>query len=170
MKFLATTFLLVLCVLNTNAQKTFSLKECIAYGLENHLSLKIAKNKEIAADASSKEALAGYLPKVNLNGSIDDNLKVQEQVIPAGVFGDEDMRIAFTKQFNITGTVELNQTIYDQSLIVGLKARKYYTMQSELNTQQANEELIYTITSSYYQVLVYKLQIQFLKENLIVGL
>lgn len=33
-------------------------------------------------------------------GTIDDNLKVQQSVIPAGVFGPTDLKVAFTKKFN----------------------------------------------------------------------
>lgn len=33
-------------------------------------------------------------------GTIDDNLKVQQSVIPAGLFSSADLKVAFTKKFN----------------------------------------------------------------------
>jgi len=81
------------------AQSPQSLKDCIAYGLEHHLSKQVYANEKLAAKSRSREALSGYLPTVNINGGLDDNLKVQESVIPAGLFSPTEMRVAFTKQY-----------------------------------------------------------------------
>lgn len=86
---------------------------------------RFRNNEKIAAKEAIREAPAAYLPTVAINGSIDDNLKVQEQIIPAGLLGDEDVRVAFTKQFSTNASIQLDQTIYDHSLIVGLRANKY---------------------------------------------
>lgn len=165
MKFPAFLVFFYLLCFQLSAQETFNLEDCIDYGLHNHGTITIANNGELAADAAAKETFSGYLPKVSLNGNLDDNLKVQEQVIPAGVFGEEDVRVAFTKQFNTTATVELEQKIYDHSLIIDLKSRKFKQAQAKLETQQTKEDLIYTISSDYYQVMVYKLQLLLLNEN-----
>ncbi|GLB49583.1 TolC family protein [Neptunitalea lumnitzerae] len=146
-------------------QENLSLEDCIAYGLANHGTITIAKNNTLASDAAVNEVVAGYLPKVSVNGGIDDNIKVQEQVIPAGIFSDQDLRVAFTKQYNTTGSVQLDQVIYDQSLLIGLKAGKYTKTQAALSKKEREEALVYSITSYYYQYGVYKLQLQFLLEN-----
>lgn len=157
--------LLLLCTIKVVGQQQLSLDDCISYGLTHHGSITIAENNRLSSDAAVKEVVAGYLPKVTVNGSIDDNLKVQEQVIPAGLFSDEDMRVAFTKQFNTTASVQADQVIYDQSLIVGIKAGKYTKQQATLTKKQKEEELVYQISSYYYQCWVYEAQLQFLVEN-----
>ncbi|WP_312191558.1 TolC family protein [Sphingobacterium sp.] len=148
------------------AQEKWNLKSCIDYGLENHRSRKIRSNEQLAADAKAKEALSAYLPNISIDGSVDDNLKVQEQVIPAGLFGPNDTRVAFTKKFGTTATIQLDQTIYDQSLLTGLKANKYNAKIADYNVQASDEEIIFNVSTAYYQILVYEQQLVLLQNNL----
>ncbi|WP_078347277.1 TolC family protein [Mucilaginibacter pedocola] len=148
------------------AQQQWNLKECIDYGLKNNRSNAVYDNEKRIADAKAKEALADYLPKVSVTGSFDDNLKVQQSIIPAGVFGPDPVRVAFTQKFNTNGTAQLDQTIYDQALLNGLKANKYNKQQADLNVKQNQETLIYNISNAYYQIYVYREQLRLLKENL----
>lgn len=147
------------------AQQNYSLKECISYGLKNNRNTIIYANEKKAADAKAKEALAAYLPSINLNGSVDDNLKLQQSVIPAGIFGPTPVKVAFTQKFNANTSAQLDQTIYDQSLITGLKANRYNKQQSELNQRKSDENIIYTISTAYYQIYIYREQLALLKSN-----
>jgi outer membrane protein len=158
--------LLLICGSQLQAQSVSSLKQCIAYGLQHHISRQVYANEKLSARSKSREARAGYLPSVNVNGGIDDNLKVQESVIPAGTFGPTELRVAFTKKFAATGSAQLDQTLYDQSLITGLKANKYNLRQADLNEQLNDETIVYNICVAYYQIFVYKVQLSLLQANL----
>ncbi|QIH34709.1 TolC family protein [Sphingobacterium sp. DR205] len=147
-------------------QEKLNLKQCIEYGLKSNPSFTISQNEKRIADAKAREALSGYLPNISFSGGVDDNLKVQEQIIPAGLFGDQDIRVAFTKQFNTTGSLQLEQAIFDRSLIVGLKANKLVNQQAELNLQKSKETIIYNISSAYYQIFTYQQQLELLNLNL----
>ena len=147
------------------AQQRWTLKECIAYGLKNNRSTQVYLNEKKIADAKAKEALAAHLPTIGLSGTLDDNLKVQETIIPAGVFGPTDTRVAFTKQFSTNATAQLDQTFFDFSLITGLKANKYNKQQAELNIVKNEETIIFNISTAYYQIFVYQEQLDFLKAN-----
>lgn len=151
---------------SAQAQEHLSLKQCIDYGLKHHRSTVVYKNEGEAARFKAKEAMAAYLPAVNVNGSVDDNLKVQQSVIPAGVFGPTDVKVAFTKKFNSNITAQVDQTIFDKSLITGLKANKVSIKQAELNAQQNDETIIYNISNAYYQIFVYRQQLSLLQSNL----
>ncbi|HMG09371.1 MAG TPA: TolC family protein, partial [Mucilaginibacter sp.] len=148
------------------AQQNYSLKDCIDYGLKNNRNNVVYENEKKAADAKAKEALADYLPKLSVTGTFDDNLKVQQSIIPAGVFGPDPLRIAFTQRYNSNGTVQLDQTIYDQSLLNGLKANKYNKQQADLNIKQSQETIIYNISNAFYQIYVYREQLRLLTDNL----
>lgn len=148
------------------AQSAWTLKTCIEYGLKNNRSNAVYENEKKAADAVAKEALAEYLPKIGVSATLDDNLKVQESIIPAGVFGPTDIRVAFSQKYNTNGVVQLDQTIFDQSILIGLKANKYNKQQAELNIQQNKETIIYNIGNAYYQIYVYREQLVLLKGNL----
>lgn len=151
---------LLLCSGAANAQDVWTLKECIAFGLKNSYTNQVYANEKTAADARAKEALAAYLPTVTLTGALDDNVKVQETVIPAGIFGPDDVRVAFTKQYQINPMAQLDQTIFDKSLITGLQANRYNKLQAELNIAKNEETLIYNICKAYFQIAVYREQLK----------
>lgn len=158
-------FWLCMLPLSLVAQQRWTLKECIEYGLKNNRSTQVYLNEKKIADAKAKEALAAHLPTISLSGTIDDNLKVQETIIPAGVFGPTDTKVAFTKQFSTNATAQLDQTFFDFSLITGLKANKYNKQQAELNIIKNEETIIFNISTAYYQIFVYQEQLDFLKAN-----
>jgi outer membrane protein len=147
------------------AQTYWTLKDCIAYGLKNNRSNTIYDNEKREADAKAKEALAAYLPSVNITGTVDDNLKVQETIIPAGIFGPTDLHVAFTKQYQSNAVAQLDQTIYDQALITGLRANRYNSRQAALNVVKNQEDIIYNISDAFFQILVYKEQLSLLHNN-----
>jgi outer membrane protein len=149
-----------------SAQQSWDLKQCIAYGLTNNRNTVVYANEKLAADALAKETLSDYLPKLSLNGSLDNNLKIQQSVIPAGVFGPEARKIAFTQKYNTNLKAQLDQTIFDQSLLTGIRAKKYNAMQADLNIQKSQETIIYNISNAYFQIYVYREQLRLLQGNL----
>lgn len=159
---------IVLPILSTWAQtQPLSLKECIEYGLQNHRSNQVYQNNILITESKNKEITSAYLPQINGTGTIDDNLKVQTSVLPGELIGsDEDQRIAFTKQYSTNLTAQLDQTIYDQSLINSIKANKYATKEAQLNKEINDETIIYQISTAYYQVLVSLEKLGFLESDL----
>jgi len=148
------------------AQESWNLKACIEFGLKNNRNSVIYENEKLAADAAAKEALAEYLPKIGITGTLDNNLKVQTSIIPAGVFGPTDIKVAFSQKYNTNAAVQLDQTIYDQSLLNGFKANKYNREQAQLNVRKSQETIIYNIANAYYQIQVYRKQLRLLAENI----
>ena len=149
-----------------SAQQLWDLKDCIQYGLQHHRSNTVYENKKLEADAVAKEALSEYLPKIGLSATFDDNLKVQESIIPGGIFGDDPIRVAFSQKYNTNGSAQLDQTIFDKSLLTGIKAGKFNRQQAELNLEQNQESIIYNISTAYYQIFIYQEQLALLESNL----
>jgi len=158
-------FILFFAPMLVFGQQQWDLKACIDYGLKNNRNTAIYANEKREADAKAKEALAAYLPSVSVTGTFDNNLKVQESIIPAGILGPTDTKIAFSKKFNTNGTAQLDQVIFDQSLLTGLRANKFSIEQSELNIKKSEETIIYNIANAYYQIFVYREQLALLKDN-----
>jgi outer membrane protein len=167
--------LAVMLVASTNAgfaqqgtgTTTVTLKDCIAFGLQNHRSVEVNKNNVAAAHENAREQLAGYLPQVSVNAGLDYNIKLPANVIPAGSFPGqtEEQRITFGTKYNSTQVIQLDQKIYDQSLLTGLKANKSNRELAELTAEQNNQDLIYNISSAYYQILVTQRQLDLLYSN-----
>lgn len=147
------------------AQTKLGLKDCIAYGIKNNGNVKIAQYKESIADQQGREALAGYLPQVAGNASLDDNIKLQSTVLPGAFFGGEDRRVALGTKYmsNVSGQVD--QVLFDQSLLVGIRANKPNQENAVLNSRKTKENIIYNVANAYYQVFVTQAQIDLLKDN-----
>jgi outer membrane protein TolC len=161
-------FILGSFVLSTAAmaQKSFSLKEAIAYSLQNHGSTRIQDNQLEISRQQSKEALSAYLPQVTASLGFDDNLKRQTTVIPGGAFGSNgDLKVQFGNKYNSNAVIQLDQTIYDQALLYGIKAGVPSQKIAELNILKNEEDLIYTTASAYSQILILKEQQKLLEAN-----
>lgn len=160
---------LVLYAIGTKAQSSsnMSLKACIEYGLTHHRSIYVAQNGIEKAKQQAREALSSYLPQVNVNAGLDYNLKLPQNIIPAGSFPGmtEEQRITFGTTYNSTQVIQLDQTIYNQSLLTGLKANQSNNRLAELTVEQTRQDLIHRIASSYYQILVAQRQLELLNSN-----
>ncbi len=147
------------------AQQNISLKECIAYGLQHHRAVKIAENNIAKSKEQGREALSSYLPQVNVTGEYDYNMKLPTTIIPAGVFGTEPTKMSMGSRYSSTLVGQLDQPVYNQSLLLGIRANEPNMQLAQLGKVQTNEQLIYNIASSYYQVLVIQKHLQLLQSN-----
>ena len=104
--------LIIFCIYaKAEAQEGWTLKHCIEYGLQNNRNARIYANQKIAADAKAREALADYLPKVSLTSTLDNNLKLQQNVIPAGILGPNEIKVSLTQKFNSNAVAQLDQVL-----------------------------------------------------------
>jgi outer membrane protein len=148
------------------SQKVLNLKEAIDNSLKNHGSNVVYTNEIKIAKSQSREALAAYLPQISGTFTLDDNLKRQTTVLPGAMFGrEEDIEVQFGNKFNTTAVLQLEQTIYDQALIYGIKAGAPAKIIAELKREKNNEELIYNTVTAYSQILLFKEQQKLLIAN-----
>lgn len=150
----------------TLAQAPLSLKEAIDYSLQHHGSKVIYTNQLEKVRLQSKEALSAYLPQVNASVTLDDNLKRQTTILPGGIFGsDKDVKVQFGNTYNTNAVVQLDQTIFDQALLYGIKAGVPSQKIAELNLAKNNEDLLYNTAAAYAQILILKEQQKLLGQN-----
>ena len=165
MKKTTTTLLLLLLLYCAQAQTSFSLKDCINYGLNNHLSVRVYQNNIAKTKAQVQENYSSYLPQISGSAQLPDNVKLQTTVLPAGVFGADQTAVKFGTRYNPQASVEADQTIYDQNLLTGFKELKPGIEIAKLNAAQNDETIIYNISYYYYQVMVSKKQLGLLHES-----
>ncbi|ANI87938.1 hypothetical protein A9P82_00560 [Arachidicoccus ginsenosidimutans] len=164
--------LLTSAFFQSRAQQSMTLKQCINYGLKNHISVKIQENNIEQSKQKANEALADYLPQVSINGNLDRNLKVQSSVlsmtssdgstipgVPSGS-GSGDIIIKLGTPYAAGFTGELDQQIYNQAKLVGIKASEPNKQLSLLNKQANDESLIYNIAAAYFQIIVLQKQLE----------
>lgn len=143
----------------------FTLQQCIAYSLKHHPNSRIYANEARIVRQQNRESLAYYLPKINGTVTLDDNLKRQVTVIPAGAFGPEETTIQFGNQYNTNASVQLDQVIYDKAALTALSGMKVNEEMAAIRRTQSDEELVYQTASAYYRVLTLIEQEQLLSVN-----
>jgi len=167
MRLYAIGILLMLTTNKTLAQQKLTLKQCIDYSLTNHLSNQVYQNNIEIANQQGREALSGYLPQVAGTATFDYNIKRQTTIIPAGSFGPgtPEQRLQFGQPFLTTPVVQMDQIIYDQSLLYGIKANVPNKEISALSLKQNQEALVYTTTAAYLDAVIYSEKIRILSAN-----
>lgn len=148
------------------APTNFRLKDCIDFGLKNFGTVRLAQYQTETAQEQARQAIGQYLPQVSATGTVTDNLKLQQSIIPAGIFGPEPRVFVIGQKYQTNLTAQASQPIFDQSLLLGLKAAKPNEQLAELNTRQTREDIIFNIATNYYQVFVAQQQIALLRDNL----
>lgn len=146
---------------------TLSLKKAIEYALENNIATSKAKLDEQESLYNVKEVRSQALPQIIFTGSLDDNLNIPVQLLPGEIVGQPGTTVEarFGQQYTVTGGLELNQKIYDQTVIGALKAADAAKGYYALNTKRTKEDVIYLITSDYYQTLILQENLNILREN-----
>ncbi|MBL7953220.1 MAG: TolC family protein [Flavobacteriales bacterium] len=148
-----------------HAQQAFTLRQAIDYGRSHSPTMAIAANDQRKADAMAQEAVAGYLPQINGSGQLDDNLKRQTTILPAGIFSDQPTAVQFGTQYSTTMSVTAEQTLIDVAQLNGIQANRPNLAMAEIKMKQAEEQVVYDVAKAYAQVQTYREQVKLLDEN-----
>lgn len=151
-----------------SAQQEMSLKACLDYGKEHNTGLQRSRLDVSKTEMKVMEGISGYLPQINATGTFNDNLKLPTQIIPGEIFGQPGKNIAvqFGTTYNVTGGIDVQQVIYNQSILTGIKAAKASRDLSNLSVENAEEQLIYNIASAYYSAQITAIQRDLIIANL----
>jgi outer membrane protein len=141
--------------LNGIAQRPYTLPECIDTALQNSLQLKSDKYDLAKTRAAIGQAYSSLLPSVNASGSYQYYFKLQKQVIPADVFGGPAGKYEATSLSTPQSkslSVQLNQTLFNASSLIALKAAKVEVNLNELQIRSSKEDLVYNVSATYYNI------------------
>lgn len=146
------------------AQQILSLEACVKKAFENRPDVRNAQLTLMAAKAQIREGYSPYLPQVSGNFTLDDNLKLQTSVIPAGIFGPEPIKVRFGTTYMGVASAQVDQKIYDQSLITGFKAFKPGLEAAVESISKLRNEVAYEVATAYVQAAVSMMQVAPLQE------
>ena len=153
------TLLIVLCssFLQAQVAKPLTLKEAINYALENKADAKKAKLKVANADYQIQEVRSRALPQISANGNLTYNPDIQANFIDASAFGGPAgsiIKAKFGQAWTSTAGLSVTQTLFDQSVFVGLRAARSTKEFYQINEQLTEEQVIERVANAYYQVYV----------------
>lgn len=176
----------VISILNqSNAQKSFSLKEAIDYAKINNQQLNIQKLNIQDVEGQLKEYYAIGLPK--LSGSVSYNyfLKLPTSIFPNfispaiyDVLFDENLLprrdidagpgvpVQFGTKNNLTAGLEFSTLLFDGSFFVGLKAQRLYKDLIVKQINQTESEVKYHVTKAYLGALAIQENLKILTKNI----
>jgi outer membrane protein TolC len=170
-------WLLVLCltalVSSTNAQTTsrheFTIQQAVDYAHKNNVQVKNALLGIQLQKESNREITAAALPNLSGTIGITDYIDIPTSLIPGEVFGQPAgtyIPVKFGTKYNSNAGLQLQQTLFDGQVFVGLQARAT-SVQFQIKNAEVTEEAIKTnIYKIYYQLVASKTQIDILDANI----
>lgn len=176
-RFRANRFLLLLIcaasILSANAQSTaihvLTVDDAIALAKKNNLAVKTALINLQVQEQTNKAITAQALPDVSGNGSSTIFFKPPVTILPGElnqVNPGVPFPVSFQTKYTAGAGVQLNQTIFDGQVFVGLQARRtaidYYKKAIDLTV----ESITVNVYKVYYQLVVSKTQIELLDANI----
>ncbi len=167
-KIILTAFLIIGIAGNAQETKPLTLKDAISYALENKAEAKKAKLEVENSEYKIDEVRSRALPQISANGSLNYNPILQTTVIDGDNFGAPGtiIQAAFGQKWNSGAGVSLNQTLFDQSVFIGLKAAKTTREFYLINAQLTEEQVIERVANAYYQLLVQQEKLTVIDNNL----
>ncbi len=159
------------------AQTTYSLDEVLDKALDENLNLKISHQGQALYAEQVREVKNNFLPTINFEASHQYFFDIPTQVAPASAFGlggsgeggaapEGYIPLSFGLPQQTNLTVQLQQVLYNPQLPVGIKAAETGQKIAGLQLQQTKEEVVYQVSSTYYQAQSVAEQIKLLKENI----
>src|SRR5689334_6827772 len=146
-----------------NAQQpvTLTLNDASKFALEASQSARKAKLDVENSEYRIDEVKARALPQINGSGTLMYNPILQKSALPGDFFGQPGttMLVAFGQKWNANAGLSFSQTLFDNSVITGLKAAKTTSEFYRLNSQLTEQQIIEQVATGYYRVLVQRQQV-----------
>lgn len=163
----------VLCILlfwtaEASAQQ-YSLEECIQVALENNQQLLNSQLDVEAAEYSIKEVKSQLLPTIDITGQLQYYKDLPSQYAPASAFGGPEgdyTKLTMNVKQTTSGAIKVSQNLYNQSVLIGVKAARVVRETSMLQEGLTRENLIYKLSATYYSIQVYDDNLRRLADNI----
>jgi len=170
--FILTTLFALIFINVSQAQEsieTFSLKEALNYALTNSIEIQKSILDQEQADYAVAEIRSQALPQITGSGDLNYFPNIPTQLLPGEIIGQPGIQvpIQFGTEYTLSGGFDLSQKIFDQSLMTGLKAVKTSEELYTLLKIQTDEDVIYQVSVTYYQLLELQAQINSLDSNIV---
>ncbi len=165
MKSLVFTFALLLSSTAGNAQEKLTLGQCLNIGIENNLSLKIAKGEIVKGKHNISENRSRLLPQINFSASLNDNFDPPVSVTDGTAYG-KTYNVTKTLQYNSSAALALQMPLYSQTALTAISIAKTLDQLNQLSYEKAREDLMVQISKMYYLIQNTTEQISIVNDNI----
>ena len=135
----------------------FTVKQAIAFALENQKDVQNAKLDVEISKAQVKEILGIGLPQLKSSFDVKYFEELPTSLIPGEFFGGDAgtfIPLKFGTKWNATGSISASQLIFDPTYLVGVKATKTLRELSNKNVNRTELETAVTVSKAYYNLML----------------
>lgn len=190
MKKILLTAVSLFLLINAFAQQTqqseysFSLQQAVDYAKQNNGTLKNARLDEELNKRKVQEFTGLGYPQISAKGSGQYFFDVPTQYIPDfispsvyGVLYQEGLidsmpisgggtfPVQFGTKYNLSGSIDASQLIFDGQFFVGLQAQRAVLALTQKNTQRTEIQTVSDVSKAYYNVLIMNERLGLLNTN-----
>ncbi|TAH43273.1 MAG: TolC family protein [Bacteroidetes bacterium] len=159
-----TTILLLISLVSSNLMAQtrdsvfrLTIKQAIAYALENQKDVQNAKLDAEISNAQVKEILGIGLPQLNSSFDVKDYEELPTSLIPGEFFGGDPgtfIPLKFGTRWNATASISASQLIFDPTYLIGVKATKTLRELSNKNVNRTEIETAVNVSKAYYNLML----------------
>ncbi|WP_322969435.1 TolC family protein [Faecalibacter sp. LW9] len=154
------------------AQEVWTLKQCIDTAQIYNKTLQINRNHISISEQREKEAKANLIPKVTANADYKYFMELPTQLMPMNALNPQAPEgqfrdLQFGVPHNINANVQLALPLYNPQVYGAIENTKIANELTHLQFQKSEEQVLYDITTLYYNAQILKHQLDFLESNLI---
>lgn len=157
---------LLAIALHAQGPVSLSLQQALDMAAKQSYAVQASALEAEKAEARIKEITGMGLPQISGTGAMQNYLKIPKMVVPSFFGGDDLMVIEFALPWTITGTVQLQQLLFDGSYLVGLRAARELRTKSTKDLEQAALNARVQAAKAYLGVLAAEEGIRLIGESL----
>lgn len=158
-----TTFIIFLLFFSCSAEvfsqsvNAFTARQAADYAMKNSVAVTNALLDIQAQKQTNRDLTALAFPQVQTSVQVNDFIQLPTSLIPGEFNGGAPgtyLPIQFGTRYNVTGTLNFSQLLFDAQVFVGLQARRasleFYSQQADV-TREMIKANVYKL---YYQLVV----------------
>ena len=154
------------------AQEVWTIKQCIDTAKVHNKNLQINRNNISISEQREKEAKANLIPKVTVNADYKYFMELPTQLMPMNALNPQAPKgqfrdLQFGVPHNINVTIQLAMPLYNPQVYGAIQSTQIAKELTELQFQKSEEQVLFDITTLYYNAQILKHQIDSLESNLI---
>ena len=154
------------------AQEVWTLKTCLDTAQAYNKTLQINRNNIELSEEREKEAKANMNPKLAVNADYKYFINLPHQLLPLSTFNASAPEGQFKEaQFgvphNINANLQFTMPLINPQIKAGIQNSKLASELTQLQYQKTEEQVLFDITTLYYNAQIIKHQLNFLDSNLI---
>lgn len=154
------------------AQEVWTLKQCIDTAQVHNKNLQINRNNISISEQREKEAKANLIPKVTANADYKYFMELPTQLMPMNALNPQAPEgqfrdLQFGVPHNINANIQLAMPLYNPQIYGAIENTKIANELTQLQYQKTEEQVLFDITTLYYNAQILKHQLDFMDSNLI---